>query len=258
MKTSQILPLSFPRVLNRAVCFGALGLIAAGLVGSTSLQAQIVTYDISTANAGTSATVSPTGVASGLTAGLLSTTGTGAATSLAGSYLWKVWGPGASPSPGIYMQWSVQPDSSHQIDFTGAAATFSLVRSLHSNLSPGPDKWELDASTDNFATAGTFLATMDISASADQSQVPQSVALTPLGTAAPLTTVTFRLYGYNDTGTGGGGSSGLANTGALGAGGGNLLINGTVSAVPEPSSYAAVFGALAFGFVFLTRRLRKA
>ena len=40
--------------------------------------------------------------------------------------------------------------------------------------------------------------------------------------------------------------------------GGNLLINGTVSAVPEPSSYAAVFGALAFGFVFLTRRLRRA
>src|SRR5437762_849613 len=194
MKTSQILPVNFPRVHNRAVCFGALGLIAAGLVGATSLQAQIVTYDISTANAATSATVTPTGVASGLSAGVLSTTGTGSATSFAGSYLWKVWGPGASPSPGIYMEWSVKLVATHQIDFSGANAAFSLVRSLHSNLTPGPDQWELDASINNFATS-TFLATMDLSASADREQVPESVSLTPLGTVAPLTTVTFRLYG---------------------------------------------------------------
>ena len=48
-------------------------------------------------------------------------------------------------------------------------------------------------------------------------------------------------------GTGGGGSSGLGNSVVFTGTGSDLLINGTVSAVPEPSSYAAVFGALTVG-----------
>jgi hypothetical protein len=259
MKTSDILLVNFPRTFNRAVCFGALGLIAAGLAGATPLQAQIVTYDILNANAATSATVTPT-AASGVAGGLLSTTGTGTATSLTGSYLWKLWSSAGTPG-GSYMQWSLQPDATHQIDFSGGSVAFSLLRSLHvGGATHGPDLWELDYSTDNFATAGNNLSgTINLSATADGEQVPQSFSLTPLGTVAPLTTVSFRLYGFNDNGVGGGGSSGLGNNNsALPGTGGNLLINGTVSAVPEPSSYAAVFGALAFGFVFLTRRLRKA
>jgi len=258
MKTSDILLVSFPRTLNRAVCFGALGLIAAGLVGGTPLEAQIVTYDIAGANAGVSPTVTPT-AASGVTGSLLSTVGTGTATSAAGTYIWKLWSSGGTPG-GSYMQWSVQPDATHQIDFSGASVAFSLLRSLHvGGATHGPDLWELDYSTDNFATAGNNLSgTIDLSATADGQQVPQSFSLTPLGSVAPLTTVSFRLYGFNDNGLGGGGSSGLGNTGSLPGTGGNLVINGNVSVVPEPSSYAAVFGALAFGFVFFTRRLRKA
>ena len=58
---------------------------------------------------------------------------------------------------------------------------------------------------------------------------------------------TFRFYMWN--------SEGAAGTGGLQ---GDLSFNGTLSAIPEPSTYAAIFGTLALvGTVWHRRRQRK-
>jgi len=243
MKTPQILQL------------GSLGLIAVGLIGAGSLQAQstIATYDISTANG---SPVTPT-TASGVTAATLTTTAS-PGTSLSGTFAKTLWGAGLSLDSTKYMTWSVTPTAGNQIDFTGANATFSLFFNGDSPSVHGADTWDLHASTDGFVSSDISLATGMSLGSTFLAQIPETVSL---GTLATQTgTVTFRLYGYNDNKqVAGQDSAGLGNnTGTLTGTGGNLLVQGTVSAVPEPSSYAAVFGALAFGFVFLTRRLRKA
>ena len=240
--------------------WSSLGLMTVGLIGTTALQAQsvIATYDISTANATTSATVTPT-TASGVTAASLSASGVSVGSNLGGTYLWRVWGATTSLDPTKFMSWSVTPTAGNQIDFTGANATFALAFDWDSPAGlHGAETWELHGSTDNFAASNIPLGS-PMSLGTALQQVQQSI---PLGALATQTgTVTFRLYGYNDTKqSASADSAGLANRGApLTGTGANLLINGTVSAVvPEPSSYAAVFGALAFGFVLITRRLRKA
>ena len=244
-------------MLDRAVWFGSLGLIAVSLIGAASLQAQsvIATYDISTANAFSSPSVTPS-TAPNVTAANLTTTGVSVGNNLLGSFLWTVWGGSTSLNPAKYMQWSVAPTAGNQIDFTGANATFSLVFGADPGGTPhGADTWQLHASTDGFVSSDIALGSA-MSLAPDQQQIPESVSLGVLATQTG--TVTFRLYGYNDTSIVAN-SGGLANNnGALSGTGGDLLINGTVSAVPEPSSYAAVFGAVAFGFVLITRRLRKA
>jgi len=45
--------------------------------------------------------------------------------------------------------------------------------------------------------------------------------------------------------------------GATATAGNNRLDNVTVSAIPEPSTYALLFGAVTFGFVALRRRFTR-
>ena len=88
---------------------------------------------------------------------------------------------------------------------------------------------------DNFGASDIPLGSAMTLSTALQ-QVPESVSLSALATQAG--TVTFRLYGYNDTKqSSAADSAGLANrTTVLTGTGGNLIIGGTVSVVPEPSS----------------------
>jgi len=63
-------------------------------------------------------------------------------------------------------------------------------------------------------------------------------------------TVTFRLYGWGATNAGG-----VFGLGRLS--GNDLAIGGSLTAIPEPSTYAAIVGVLALGGVMWQRR-RKA
>lgn len=59
--------------------------------------------------------------------------------------------------------------------------------------------------------------------------------------------IEFRLYGWRDTG-------GTSTFRIRNLSGSDLVINGTVSAIPEPSTYAALAGLLALGGVLWQRR----
>jgi hypothetical protein len=229
-----------------------LGLLSMVVANSIKAQSVIATYDISTANAATTPTITPT-TASGATAGNLTTAGV-LPVSFPAAYTWYGWGAGTSLDLSKYMSWSITPTAGNQIDFTGANATFTLT--VNPNFSSGDfgaRTWELHASTDGFASSDIALGS--------PITLPGSFIVTdesiPLGVLAVQTgTVTMRLYGYNDPAiiTDPNTGSGLLGTSSGRAGGSDLLIHGTVSAVPEPSTYTAVFGALAFSFVLLTRR----
>ena len=66
-----------------------------------------------------------------------------------------------------------------------------------------------------------------------------------LTSIAATSTVTFRVYGWGGTG-----SSGNLRVD-------DLTINGTVSAIPEPSTYSAIFGAAVLGCAVWRRKQQK-
>ncbi len=68
-----------------------------------------------------------------------------------------------------------------------------------------------------------------------------------------LSSITFRIYGWNISGSTG--TTFLRNLS-----GNDLVINGTTaaSAVPEPSTYALIFGAATLGFCVYRRRAKRA
>src|SRR5438552_2040834 len=171
MKASHTLADSFPRMLDRAVWFGSIGLIVVGLIGAASLQAQsvIATYDISTANGFSNPTVTPT-TAANVTAGVLSTTGVSTGSNTSGTYIWRVWGASTSLDSTKYMQWSVSPTAGNQINFTGANAMFSLVFDWDSPAGlHGAETWELHASTDGFVGSDIALGSaMNLTTAKDQ------------------------------------------------------------------------------------------
>jgi hypothetical protein len=78
----------------------------------------------------------------------------------------------------------------------------------------------------------------------------QSITLSGVSALQNVTgPVEFRIYGWRDTG-------GTSTFRLRSLTGNDLVLNGTVSAVPEPSTYAAIIGALTLAGVILQRRRR--
>jgi hypothetical protein len=121
---------------------------------------------------------------------------------------------------------------------------FTVVAALGFDFSISSIEWKGGSTTsgaDNIADVGTdggYDATMS-SGSFDSSY-------------NNLTSITFRVYGWNISG-----SSGRTNFRSLS--GDDLIINGTtaVSAVPEPSTYPLIFGAATLSYVMYRRCTKR-
>jgi len=228
-------------------------------------EAQVVVAQYTVSNGtGTSTSLPATATDPGVTAANLTATvppltTTGAQTTVPGTFTFGTWGSGASPDTTKYIDFSITPTAGNQV----AYSTISFAVGARMNVAHGADLWDLQYSLDGFGTAGTQLGstiTVSLAGSGFRGNTTpvNNLDISAIGTQTG--TVTFRLFGYDDT-SAPSHVAGLVGTGTGGvlSGGQELTINGTVSSVvPEPSSYAAVFGALAFGFAFITRRLRKA
>jgi len=133
-----------------------------------------------------------------------------------------------------FFEWTITADSGFQINLD--SITFNFQRS-----GTGPTEFAIRSSLDSFASdVATFTGLAN--------GTTQTVDNTTLGASFnAFTTATFRFYGFGSTNAGG--SAGFEGTGN------DLILNGAVTAVPEPSTLALI--SLGLGMVYLIRHRRK-
>lgn len=210
-----------------------LGLLA------TVAHAQIVTYPISITS-GNSPNLAATGVSSHVTASDLTLVGMGRV-SFTQTFSGSGW-PLGSTDAGKYFQFSVTPESGYAVTYS--TLTYSLFR--NQLVTTDIKTWELRASLDGFASSDILLANNSLTGVPTLEMKLFSNNISALGTQTGQ--VTFRLYGQDD-GTAGGGLAGLANRTDFDGTGSEVLLGGSVSAVPEVEQIGmiAAAGLLAFG-----------
>jgi hypothetical protein len=123
-----------------------------------------------------------------------------------------------------YFTWTLTPAAGTKLNLVSLTYTGQASAS-------GPVNFTLRSSVDSFTTAiGTPTAT------------GTTITLTSPSFQGLTSSVEFRLYGWA-------GSSGLGTFSVN-----DFTFSGTLSAVPEPSTYAAIVGSAAFGAVVVVRR----
>ena len=207
--------------------------LALPLALMSSAKAQIATYDF-TGALGSQASTAATGVDPNLTAADISR-GAGVTAAAAGSCITSTgWATGTtlSTANNDYYTITLTPASGFGLNLT------SLVFSTQIS-SQGPANASVRTSLDGFATdAGAFVPTTTNARVSIPLNGPSFTSIT-----APIE---VRIYGYNAVASGG--------TFRIGSGATpNLLVNGSVAAIPEPTTLAL----LAFGGAGMMTRLRR-
>ncbi|NNL66368.1 MAG: hypothetical protein HKP30_09010 [Myxococcales bacterium] len=218
-----------------------LTLIACGAFAGSATAAPIVTWDVANATGQDAAVLS---TALNVSATSIDEVGVSEWTSTAqdGFVAASGWTADATgPDAGQYYEWSITADAGYGVTYD--SFDVSLFRGIWGG-GHGADLWELHASIDAFATFDLDLGTFDISASAaDEQTTFLGHDISALGMRGG--TVTFRLYGYNQTQAGD--YAGLGNDdGAwlISGTGVNPVVHGTAS-VPEPrAALLAAMGSL--------------
>jgi hypothetical protein len=215
---------------------------------AVSIQAQIVRYDISTANSQTQTSVPVAVEDPNVTASFLSATvppliQPGLASN--GDFLFFPWSTDpSSPDTAKYYEFTIAPSAGFEINYTTVTYTIASL---------GTKKWEIRSSLNGYASAIGSPVTIN----PDGLHQAVSHNISSLGTQTGP--VTFRIYGYNDDPDPflGGNSDGIANDPVhFGAGGQQFAVNGTVSAVPEPQEYAMIAGLGLLAFAGYRQRVR--
>lgn len=134
---------------------------------------------------------------------------------------------------GDYYSFSIGPEVGFSIDLSGIDINFETTGS-------GPDSFGLFSSLDGFASSvDTF--------SLDGSSATLNLDVSGSAFDTITSTVEFRIAGFGATG-----STGAARF--IGSGN-DIVISGLTSAIPEPSTYALIFGGLALALVVWKRRI---
>lgn len=163
---------------------------------------------------------------------------------------------GAAASPRIYyIDSGATPNNSaaanDYLQFTltineGYTANLTNISFDHGTSGTITSNWEVRYSLDGFSTAGVTLETSTKTNVVDNqySHFTQSIADSALQSIGATTTVTFRFYAYDNV-----------NSTAINRID-NITLEGSVVAVPEPSTYAMILGLAAVGLVATRRRIR--
>lgn len=236
-------------------------LISALFVTAASYGQTLISWDVSTIelDVGYTAPYAVAGVAAANVEGGNLTLGSGVnPTTSAAQYGFKVEGGNEQTT----LTGAIS--NNHYIQFTVTAAAGNVLNlsSLDFNgetSATGADDIAVMTSVDGF-TSGNQIASLtgrhvvgagdfDTDASGFGSAISLSASK-----YQNLSSITFRIYGWNTTS--GSGTTYIRNLGGTDA---DLVINGTTaaSAVPEPSTYALIFGAATLGFCVYRRRAKR-
>jgi hypothetical protein len=131
-------------------------------------------------------------------------------------------GSWSATSPTKYFSFTITPNSGYLVGI----ATISFD---YRQTPTGAANYQINIGTDTNVTSGSF------STDSTWHSVTQSITLTAFSDSREV-----RIYGFN----GGSGSFGIDR----------ITFSGTVSAIPEPSTYAAIFGAAALAAAIWSRR----
>ncbi len=199
---------------------------------SVTANAQLVSFEFATI-AGNEASVNATLYASNVTNTTSITRGSGLTAAANGDrFNATAWSTGALDATD-YFAFTVTPDAGYQISFTS-------IDINHQRSSTGPVSFALRSSVDTYASdLGSVVTISDVA-------TIQSSTFT-FGLNNITTATEFRIYGY--TAESAAGSWGIGDFT-----GNDLIVNGSVTAVPEPSTYAAIIGGLVLGVAVWRRR----
>lgn len=143
---------------------------------------------------------------------------------------------------GDYFTFTLSADS-------GYSLSLSTVTLRLFNTTSGPTNAALFSSVGGFSSGSAAITSFSLTGNANNDQ---TITLSS-GSFSNLTgTVEFRLYAY------GGGTSTTDKLRFRDLTGNDLTVTGTLSAIPEPSTYAAIAGAVSLlGTVYWRRRQRS-
>lgn len=149
----------------------------------------------------------------------------------------------------------VNSDRFFQWDLTAASGYQFTVNSIYGNFNGTATYSNAPGVTMAYAYSldgGSSFTLMDTFTQIGSGNQTFTVTGTHLTALTDISSVTFRFLASGQTPTGGWGLQSAASPGTIG-----LSVDGTVSAVPEPSTYAAIVGLLALGLVLVRRRMRS-
>jgi hypothetical protein len=135
-------------------------------------------------------------------------------------------------SDGDFYSFSVAPSSGFMMNLSSLDLNFDTS-------STAPHNWGLFSSVDGFSSSIDTFTASDSGAS-------HNLDLSDSSFNTLTSSVEFRIVGH-------GASSGGGTAAFIGSGS-DIVLNGVTSAIPEPSTYALIFGGLALGVVVWKRR----
>jgi len=149
-----------------------------------------------------------------------------------GTFPGNSWTLASTLDPNDYFSVTLSPNSGFSLDLT--SIVFDERRS-----GTGIREWSLFSSADNFATGITSVSVPDNTDTRTQNTVNLGSSFTGL-----TDTTEFRWYGFSaESGVG---------TWRLD----NVVLNGSITAVPEPSTYALATAVVLIGFGIVRRKCR--
>lgn len=151
-----------------------------------------------------------------------------------------------------YFEFTVTPTAGNQLTLSSLSFNYGAIAASGAYPQAGAPftpMFQVRSSVDGYAAGiGTTTALAYVAGQSDVTRL-LTVSLSSLGGFSQLTTpTTFRLYGYFATGTPGYSDSLRID---------NINLTGSVSAIPEPSAFAAGLGFAALGVAATRSRRRR-
>ena len=214
------------------------------LVACLEAQAQVAAWEIAGTNASTS-NPKPAGTLGSFMDSASLTLGAGITASAAadtfGGSGFNATSLASAITGNQYLSFTLIPTTGYAVSFTSLSllsGVSTATTSFHGEVLSSATGFNSGASLHSYSFSST-------------SAPLQSITLSGVSALQNVTgPVEFRIYGWRDTG----GTSTFRLRSLTGT---DLVLNGTVSAVPEPSTYAAILGALTLAGVVMHRRRRS-